>query len=59
MFKIIIIFVLLYLVYLKIHLKLSIDLKSLYRKGFKKIDNQFRPFLLLWETTAKAKLIQA
>lgn len=35
--------------YTKFVLKLSIDWKSLYRKGFQKIDNAFRTFLLLPE----------
>lgn len=39
---------LIFILYLKSVLHLSIDLKSLYRKGFKKIDNAFRRLLLLW-----------
>lgn len=33
-----------FLIYLKVNLKLSIDWKSLYRKGFQKIDNAFGLF---------------
>ena len=44
MLKIFLIFGIIYLLYLKFTLKLSIDFKSLYRKGFKKIDNQFGLF---------------
>lgn len=35
------IFALIFLLYIKVTYKLSIDFKSLYRKGFKKIDNAF------------------
>lgn len=44
MFKLILLFIFIYLLYLKFTLKLSIDWKSLYRKGFQKIDNQFGCF---------------
>lgn len=48
--NIIIIFLLILIIYYtKFVLKLSVDWKSLYRKGFQKIDNAFRTFLLLPE----------
>ena len=44
-----ILLIILAIVILKIYQeKIHIDFKSFFKKGFKKIDNKFRSFLLYW-----------
>lgn len=40
---------LLFLVYKFFTLKIHIDFKTFFRRGFKKFDNKFRLVLLLWK----------
>lgn len=59
MYIIFIFLLILFIYYVKCFLKLSIDWKSLYRKGFQKIDNAFRSFLLLPENNGHGKTYSA